>query len=399
MKEIPTIQQVLAKQTKDELWVTAARVGLEPLKKSVKKAVWLDYIAGAMQDYMDGKRPDMGLCMYSLFREEEMAAIHEQCRAGFDVIMDELPPETRFVLDHACFGLEAIGMAWRTVKGWTIREGVPEMLPLDEEIRQVMAVHDVMDDLMMGLLTYTGMLPVEKMQEGVYQLFRQMGAPDEELTDLHSDCMGVFAARYAPDSFWVAPDKEVWMLHPDLDDPEALWHRLQEPFIRKMAYPTLDAKEVVYAMRDMGLPGEMTRYDPLLQWMEAHCKQEEIPDLIYDIIMAVENERGNAAFGLLMQQSDFESIGQFDEGMNLLQHVMNDIPRWWNKGWSPTMMMAKKDQPRNVQMWSKKSLLGDGVMQHPQGRQAQAVPMPGRNDPCPCGSGKKYKHCCGKRLQ
>ena len=22
---------------------------------------------------------------------------------------------------------------------------------------------------------------------------------------------------------------------------------------------------------------------------------------------------------------------------------------------------------------------------------------PGRNEPCPCGSGKKYKNCCGKR--
>jgi preprotein translocase subunit SecA len=22
----------------------------------------------------------------------------------------------------------------------------------------------------------------------------------------------------------------------------------------------------------------------------------------------------------------------------------------------------------------------------------------GRNDPCPCGSGKKYKHCCGRNL-
>jgi preprotein translocase subunit SecA len=22
---------------------------------------------------------------------------------------------------------------------------------------------------------------------------------------------------------------------------------------------------------------------------------------------------------------------------------------------------------------------------------------PGRNDPCPCGSGKKYKHCCLKK--
>lgn len=22
----------------------------------------------------------------------------------------------------------------------------------------------------------------------------------------------------------------------------------------------------------------------------------------------------------------------------------------------------------------------------------------GRNDPCPCGSGKKYKQCCGKNF-
>ncbi len=27
---------------------------------------------------------------------------------------------------------------------------------------------------------------------------------------------------------------------------------------------------------------------------------------------------------------------------------------------------------------------------------AKATSMPGRNDPCSCGSGKKYKKCCGK---
>jgi predicted aspartyl protease len=27
---------------------------------------------------------------------------------------------------------------------------------------------------------------------------------------------------------------------------------------------------------------------------------------------------------------------------------------------------------------------------------AGSVPKAGRNDPCPCGSGKKFKHCCGK---
>jgi len=26
---------------------------------------------------------------------------------------------------------------------------------------------------------------------------------------------------------------------------------------------------------------------------------------------------------------------------------------------------------------------------------AKAVAKPGRNEPCPCGSGRKYKHCCG----
>jgi len=26
----------------------------------------------------------------------------------------------------------------------------------------------------------------------------------------------------------------------------------------------------------------------------------------------------------------------------------------------------------------------------------RSSPKTGRNDPCPCGSGKKYKHCCGR---
>ena len=35
---------------------------------------------------------------------------------------------------------------------------------------------------------------------------------------------------------------------------------------------------------------------------------------------------------------------------------------------------------------------GDGS-EKPQPARAQKV---GRNDPCPCGSGKKYKKCCGR---
>ncbi|HEX8107714.1 MAG TPA: SEC-C metal-binding domain-containing protein, partial [Kofleriaceae bacterium] len=36
---------------------------------------------------------------------------------------------------------------------------------------------------------------------------------------------------------------------------------------------------------------------------------------------------------------------------------------------------------------------GDGVRAEPVRRERPKV---GRNDPCPCGSGKKYKKCHGK---
>ena len=36
---------------------------------------------------------------------------------------------------------------------------------------------------------------------------------------------------------------------------------------------------------------------------------------------------------------------------------------------------------------------GDGSLGNTPKR---AKKEPGRNDPCPCGSGKKYKNCCGK---
>ena len=52
---------------------------------------------------------------------------------------------------------------------------------------------------------------------------------------------------------------------------------------------------------------------------------------------------------------------------------LNSIPRWENKGHTAEELF----------------------MQHVGKGKAK---MPGRNDPCPCGSGRKYKNCCGKRL-
>ena len=38
--------------------------------------------------------------------------------------------------------------------------------------------------------------------------------------------------------------------------------------------------------------------------------------------------------------------------------------------------------------------MGDGGASEEE--ESAGAPKVGRNDPCPCGSGKKYKKCCGK---
>jgi uncharacterized protein len=47
----------------------------------------------------------------------------------------------------------------------------------------------------------------------------------------------------------------------------------------------------------------------------------------------------------------------------------------------------------NAYEYFRKEREGDLVVDAPESR--RSIPKIGRNDPCPCGSGKKYKKCCG----
>ena len=49
------------------------------------------------------------------------------------------------------------------------------------------------------------------------------------------------------------------------------------------------------------------------------------------------------------------------------------------------------NEPKREQVAKPSEPAGDGTLR----RMPKKSPKPGRNDPCPCGSGKKYKKCCG----
>ena len=54
------------------------------------------------------------------------------------------------------------------------------------------------------------------------------------------------------------------------------------------------------------------------------------------------------------------------------------------------LVIAQKSADENSK---KVQNLATGESKHPTERKKTKI---GRNEPCPCGSGKKYKNCCGR---
>ncbi len=60
-----------------------------------------------------------------------------------------------------------------------------------------------------------------------------------------------------------------------------------------------------------------------------------------------------------------------------------------------TVRIRTQEEPKREQVAKPAAPAGDGTANNRTVRKSKKV---GRNDPCPCGSGKKYKKCCGRDL-
>ena len=77
------------------------------------------------------------------------------------------------------------------------------------------------------------------------------------------------------------------------------------------------------------------------------------------------------------------------EGYELFDQMLTQI----NKEVSIYLMKAEIRQNLERKEVVKKTITNDG--KDAKKIQAKSKKV-GRNEPCPCGSGKKYKQCCGK---
>ena len=81
----------------------------------------------------------------------------------------------------------------------------------------------------------------------------------------------------------------------------------------------------------------------------------------------------------------FNSMEQLQDVVQTFSEFSNTIPKWMLKGFSSREISEKYERPRLQPLPSR-----------PFNPFASRYANVGRNDPCPCGSGKKFKNCHGK---
>ena len=101
----------------------------------------------------------------------------------------------------------------------------------------------------------------------------------------------------------------------------------------------------------------------------------------------VKHEIGLRAYGQHDPVLEYRTVGA-DLYDGMLESIKRDTVKY---------VLAVKPRPqveiKRVQVAKPIETAGDGTLQR---RGVTVKKTPGRNDPCPCGSGKKYKHCCGR---
>lgn len=90
-----------------------------------------------------------------------------------------------------------------------------------------------------------------------------------------------------------------------------------------------------------------------------------------------------------LNELEFDLFDEIQPFINMVNDMANNTPQWIFKGWTPLEVFERYEK-HNLQPLPAAPF--DFMESRAGGKASLKV---GRNDPCPCGSGKKFKKCCG----
>ncbi|WP_066052154.1 YecA family protein [Robertmurraya korlensis] len=129
----------------------------------------------------------------------------------------------------------------------------------------------------------------------------------------------------------------------------------------------------------------------LIQFLQQYydLTAEERDDLAEQLnIMIFNNGSLNQAVEYFQLRLEFPDMEFFQDLAYYLTELFNHSRRWILKGYTPREISQGTTATSTV-LGSQSQPLSNII----DFKSRKAI---GRNDPCPCGSGKKYKKCCGK---
>lgn len=353
--------ELLMEWKKDEIMDAAFRLGMPPIKKSAKKAEWAEYIEKSMAEY--------GENLMLLLRLEEAEMLQKHLEQGLTFRVDHQSGDALVLMD-ALTVLEEFGLVEWESGVCQVDARVPGWLPAEEADRAQLHLQDLLYDYMQGWLLHVGIMPARELAARAAALTEP--ETDKQRADAEQLSFALLLGRGGQQAM-IEADGELWIMHDELEDPEALLERLHLPFMEALAYPEFDEDALLFAATQSLVPGDLQLYRPLLDELERRGVKDA-DALVGDAVMMAQNERTNDAAEVILEEAQPVDLNDANKVLRLFNDLCNSMPRWWNKGHTP-QELRRRTTPRRT------------------------APMPGRNDPCPCGSGRKYKQCCGKRLQ
>lgn len=100
----------------------------------------------------------------------------------------------------------------------------------------------------------------------------------------------------------------------------------------------------------------------------------------------------------ISEQFALDNLGELHAVVDIVTGVINEIPRWELKGWSSKEVYQKHDKPILKPIQDSLFDLQPEKHSPAANTESSTVINVGRNDPCPCGSGKKFKKCCLNKI-
>ncbi|MCB5238642.1 SEC-C metal-binding domain-containing protein [Niallia circulans] len=226
-----------------------------------------------------------------------------------------------------------------------------------------------------GLLYYYGTVPHEEFVELV-----------EKYMPIHSNYLAFNRVIFDAMEYYqeIQIDRYGYSYWEVLDPLEVLEEQASRknlayyPFSKKQL---LEAGETNYVERPKGFSQLVSLFTH-----EHQMPKHEAVEIVEDCIIQVKlGDSPSQIFQYLQTELSFDSLEAVQRLMDILVLLINNTREWYLKGYTPVELSAQDKQALQPLPNQKGKIISFHTHE-----------KIGRNDPCPCGSGKKYKKCCGK---